>query len=116
MYDMRLNSQFYVLSKDEVNLNNVYIHFFALPTCVYTEGRMRLHFSTKILVHAHVSGVLIINTGRQAHLVTGRELLLSHMIVSLRDSLIGLSTEVNPSPGIFLTYFCFHLWLVCHMC
>ena len=80
---------------------------------------MRRHLSTKILVHAHVSGVLIIKTlktGRPAHLVTGRELLLSHMIVSLRDSLIGLSTEVNPSPGIFLTYFCFHLWLVCHMC
>ena len=77
---------------------------------------MRLRFSTKVLVHALVSGVLIINTGRQAHLVTGRELLLSHVIVSIRDSLIGLSTEVNPSPGIFLTYFCFHLWLVCHMC
>lgn len=100
-------------------MNNVYIHFFAFSTYVYTEGRMRLHFSTKILVHAHVSGVLIINTGRQAHLVTGRELLLSHVIVSLRDTPIGLSTEVNPSPEIFLTYFCFRLWLVCivcHMC
>lgn len=71
-------------------MNNVYIHFFAFSTCVYTEGRMRRHLSTKILVHAHVSGVLIIKTlktGRPAHLVTGRELLLSHMIVSLRDSL-----------------------------